>query len=80
MLDPGHDANASGELDAALDRAGVRYIDVHAVGAGTFDHPYVGNSINVIDGYGAQGYVLALSIALERLGCSECENTIHVGT
>lgn len=79
LLDPGADANVGGELDAALHRTGIPYIEVHADGAGS-EHHCVGHPLNVIDGYGAQGYVLALSIALERLGCSECENHIHVGT
>ncbi len=80
LLDPGHDARIGGELDAALHRAGVPYIEVHADATATPQHGCVGAPLNVIDGYGAQGYVLALSIALEHLGCSECENTFHVGT
>jgi 3-dehydroquinate dehydratase len=80
LLDPGPAANLNGELDAALQRSGVPYIEVHADGDGSPGHSCAGNPLNVIDGYGAQGYVLALSIALERLGCSECENNIHVGT
>lgn len=80
LLDPGPDAHVGGELDAALHRSGVPYIEVHADSTGALQHSCVGSPLNVIDGYGAQGYVLALSIALERLGCSECENNIHVGT
>ena len=80
LLDPGPDAHASAELDAALNRVGVPYIEVHADGTGSVRPRCIGTPLNVIDGYGAQGYVLALSIALERLGCTECENDIHVGT
>lgn len=80
LLDPGSASHIDGELDAALHRAGVPYIEVHADGNGSLPHSCVGTPLNVIEGYGAQGYVLALSIALERLGCSECENNIHVGT
>ncbi|UNK49028.1 type II 3-dehydroquinate dehydratase [Lysobacter sp. S4-A87] len=78
LLDPGPDAHVGGELDAALNLVGVPYIEVHADRTGSFER--VGTPLNVIDGYGAQGYVLALSIALEWLGCTECENDIHVGT
>jgi 3-dehydroquinate dehydratase len=80
LFDPGAASYLNGELDAALHRAGVPYIEVHADGTGSPQQGCVGTPLNVIDGYGAQGYVLALSIALERLGCSECENNIHVGT
>ncbi|MGO4223050.1 3-dehydroquinate dehydratase [Lysobacter sp. TAF61] len=78
LLDPGVRANANGDLDAALLRAGVPFIEVHADARSSLST--AGSPVSVIDGYGAQGYVLALSIALERLGCAECENDIHVGT
>ncbi|MFC5595668.1 hypothetical protein [Lysobacter niastensis] len=82
LLDPGVHV-PDGDLDAWLVRSGIPYIEVHAdhsqaaqaAQAAATDKP-----LSVIDGYGAQGYVLALSIALEHLGCAECENDIHVGT
>ncbi len=37
-------------------------------------------ALSVIDGYGAQGYVLALTLALDYLGCNDWENDVHVGT
>ncbi|HEY5804415.1 MAG TPA: 3-dehydroquinate dehydratase [Lysobacter sp.] len=80
LLDPGARAAVNGDdLGAALLRIRVPYIEVHADASGATDIA-IGNPVSVIDGYGAQGYVLALSIALERLGCAECENDIHVGT
>lgn len=80
LLDPGQYPGADGELDTALVRAGIPFIEVHANGSGALGNRCVFGPPNVIGGYGAQGYVLALSIALERLGCSECENDFHVGT
>ncbi|GAA5067541.1 3-dehydroquinate dehydratase [Lysobacter panacisoli] len=80
LLDPGTRAAANGELDEWLDRAGVPYIEVHADVAAPMARPAMAHPLSVIDGYGAQGYVLALSIALEHLGCAQCENDIHVGT
>jgi hypothetical protein len=34
----------------------------------------------VAQGYRAQSYTLALEMALEHLGCAECESERHVGT
>lgn len=39
-----------------------------------------GRRLAVVDGYGARSYALALEIALEQLGCAECECDVHVGT
>lgn len=80
LLDPGMRTPANGELDAWLDRTGVPYIEVHADVSAPTGRAAMAHPLSVIDGYGAQGYVLALSIALEHLGCAECENDIHVGT
>ncbi|HEY0505524.1 MAG TPA: 3-dehydroquinate dehydratase [Lysobacter sp.] len=79
LIDPRHCNGA--DVGGQLDRAGVPYIVVHP------DTPQAqarndahGHPLSVIDGYGAQGYVLALSIALEHLGCNDWENDVHVGT
>ena len=42
--------------------------------------PSTGLRLAVVDGYGARSYALALEIALEQLGCAECECDVHVGT
>lgn len=39
-----------------------------------------GHRLAVVEGYGARSYALALEIALEQLGCTECECDVHVGT
>ena len=79
LLDPRHCSGS--DLGNQLDRAGVPYIVVHP-GAGQAAHhdEAPGHPLSVIDGYGAQGYVLALSIALEHLGCNDWEDDVHVGT
>lgn len=80
LLDPGARLRGDGALDAVLDDVGVPYIEVHADGTGVDAAASSGHPFDVVGGYGAQGYVLALSIALEHLGCAECENDVHVGT
>ena len=80
LLDPGARGCGNAALDAALDDVGVPYIEVHADGSRADDTEPVGRPLDVVDGYGAQGYVLALSIALEHLGCAECENDLHPAT
>ncbi len=42
--------------------------------------PAHGQRLAVVEGYGARSYSLALEIALERIGCVECECDVHVGT
>ncbi|MEJ2788647.1 MULTISPECIES: 3-dehydroquinate dehydratase [unclassified Pseudoxanthomonas] len=58
------------------------YVEVHG---DLGEHPHVlpattGRRLAVVDGYGARSYALALEIALEQLGCAECECDVHVGT
>jgi 3-dehydroquinate dehydratase-1 len=78
LIDPGSQPLAEHDVDA-LHRLGVPYIEVHADASANGTH-LTRKPLSVVDGYGAQGYVLALSMALEYLGCAECENDIHVGT
>jgi 3-dehydroquinate dehydratase len=80
LLDPGMDAHAGPAFQDALARIGVPYIQVHAGASRPAGAVRCESCVSVIDGYGAQGYVLALAIALEHLGCVECENPVHVGT
>lgn len=80
LLDPGMHARAGNELGRCLARLAKPGIEVHARRNGTTGASSTWKPLSVIDGYGAQGFVLALSIALEYLGCAECENDVHVGT
>jgi len=80
LFDPGvHSLSRSG-IGACVSRLGTPCIEVHAGAGGPVEIASVAQALSVIDGYGAQGYVLGLSIALEYLGDAECENAIHVGT
>ncbi|HEY4581868.1 MAG TPA: type II 3-dehydroquinate dehydratase [Lysobacter sp.] len=83
LLDPGHCAQADGPLHRTLDHLQVPYIEVHddsfdrleaAIPAG------VGPRVALVNGYRAQSYTLAMSMALERLGCADSENDFNVGT
>jgi 3-dehydroquinate dehydratase-1 len=83
LVDPGPYERSDGCIARALEDLPVPYIEVHD------DHfdalearipAEVGHPLHVVQGYGAQSYVLALAIALEHLGCAECENNVHVGT
>lgn len=81
LLDPGRCARDD-SLHATLQHLPVPYIEVHpgrraSAGAG---QPQPGPRVAVIDGYQAQSYTLAMSLALETLGCAESENDVHVGT
>ncbi|MBU8978036.1 type II 3-dehydroquinate dehydratase [Lysobacter sp. MMG2] len=78
LLDPG--ARADDALGAALEEVRIPYIEVHADDVRAHAPSIGRHRLDVVDGYGAQGYLLALSIALEHLGCAECENDVHVGT
>jgi 3-dehydroquinate dehydratase len=82
LLDPGPHAHCDGRFGHALESLAMPYIEVHDDSFDALEAslaPGVGNPLNVIHGYNAQSYVLALSIALEHLGCAECENDLHVG-
>ncbi|MGY3266094.1 type II 3-dehydroquinate dehydratase [Lysobacter sp. HA35] len=82
LLDPGL-AAANGPLHRTLGHLDVPYIEVHT---DSFDRPEpvipsgAGPRVAVVNGYEAQSYTLAMSIALETLGCAECENDFAVGT
>lgn len=83
LLDPGACSRASSKLQAALKSIGVPYIEVHddVSEAPESQLPRgCGPLVAVVSGYAAQSYSLALSLALERLGCSECGYGIGVGT
>ena len=83
LLDPGRCAQASERLRDALAQLQVQYIEVHDDRYGAMD-PVIpsgnGPRAAVVNGYAAQSYVLAMWIALERIGCADCANDIHVGT
>lgn len=81
LLDPGHCASDD-RLQATLQHLAVPYIEVHP---GRHDATQArpaqaGPRVAVVDGYQAQSYSLAMSLALETLGCAESENDVHVGT
>lgn len=82
LLDPGACAN-SPRLRQVLDGVSMPYIEVHD---DSCDAPEArmqagnGHRLAVVNGYMAQSYTLALDMALEHLGCAECECDVHVGT
>lgn len=82
LLDPGACAD-SPRLRKALDEMSMPYIEVHN---DSCDAPEAlmragnGRRLAVVNGYMAQSYTLALAMALEHLGCAECECDVHVGT
>jgi 3-dehydroquinate dehydratase-1 len=81
LFDAGRAAPAA-PLRQALDGLAVPYIEVNDAGVDTPDAalPARGPRIALVQGYAAQGYTLALSLALERLGCADRGNDFNVGT
>lgn len=91
ILDPGA-CTASVRLQRQMQVLDVPYVEVHGMEvhgrqqghtppralAGDVAVPPC--RIAEVEGYGAQGYLLALSIALDHLGCGEHVNPVHVGT
>ena len=78
LLDPGTCAAGDPALQGLLERLPVPYIEVHADrGRALAD---TDARLALVDGYAAQGYTLAMSLALETLGCADCENEFNVGT
>lgn len=83
LLDPGHCARPGRALHETLQHLEVPYIEVHD---DAFDRPEpvmpegAGPRVAVVNGYAAQSYTLAMSMALERIGCADCENDFNVGT
>lgn len=83
LLDPGRCGTPSAELQHTLQHLEVPYIEVHGD-----DHDRLepvmpagaGQRLAVVNGYAAQSYTLAMSLALENLGCADSENDFNVGT
>jgi len=79
LLDPGALTDHP-LLQRAVQGLAHPYVEVHD----TLDEGSLpaatGRRLAVVDGYGARSYALALEIALEQLGCAECECDVHVGT
>lgn len=81
LLDPGTLVD-SPLLHRALQGLSHPYVEVHDAIEDEVAAlpPSPGKCLAVVNGYGARGYMLALDIALEHLGCAECECDVHVGT
>lgn len=83
LFDPGDACGEAHELRELLGNASFPFVEVHDDHFGALESPLHANAdecVAVVQGYGPQGYSLALSIALEHLGCAEAENPLHVGT
>lgn len=82
LLDPGEGAG-SARLCDTLGHLEVPYIEVHG---DSHDRPSAvipegaGTRVALVNGYAAQSYTLAMSLALESLGCADSENDFNVGT
>lgn len=82
VFDPGARVRCAAVV-AAVRRLSRPYIEAH-------DHDYpakepelddvAGHRLRVVHGYRAQSYMLAMSMALDHIGCAECELGFHVGT
>ena len=81
LLDPGSLTDHP-LLQRAVQGLAHPYVEVHdGLGEQEASFPAsTGRRLAVVDGYGARSYALALEIALEQLGCAECECDVHVGT
>jgi 3-dehydroquinate dehydratase-1 len=55
-------------------------VDTHAIGMTSAASNEADGHVASVQGYGLQGYVLALYIVLDHLGCGEWSETFHVGT
>lgn len=75
LLDPGPFCEACESDEAA--RWSVPVIEVHDAGAAPWEPSFARGAIH---GDGAQGYGLALAVALERIGCDACSRDVHAGT
>lgn len=82
LLDPGRGMPAGRALCSTLQHLQVPYIEVHGDSHDRPEPVLPGGDarVAVVNGYSAQSYTLAMSMALEQLGCPESENDIHVGT
>lgn len=82
LLDPGACAQ-SAKVQQGLKDMAMPYIEVHDDSCDAPEATMHGgnpNRLAVVNGYMAQSYTLALDMALEHLGCAECECDVHVGT
>lgn len=82
LIDPGTSLGDP-EVCDALRRCGVPYIEIHddtSIAMEPELQGAAGQRIGIVHGYMAQGYTRAMSMALEHLGCGECEFEYHVGT
>ena len=83
LLNPGRCSNGSAALQNTLNHLEVPYIEVHD---DSHDRPEpvipagAGTRLALVNGYAAQSYTLAMSLALEQLGCADSENDFNVGT
>lgn len=71
------------QVSQALRHVRVPFIEIHDDSsarpeAELRDPP--ASRIGVVHGYLAQGYTIAMSMALEHIGCAESESAVHVGT
>ena len=82
LFDPGSAPSSDDRYGHLLERLRMPCIEVHDDRAVQEpDMAAQGSRVVArIHGYGFQSYTAALNIALERLGCAECENNYHVGT
>lgn len=81
VADPGAHAGRS-MVAEAMRALRVPYIEVHDDGCDPLEPQLEGDAgrrIAVVHGYAAQGYMLAMSKALEHLGYAEREFDYHVG-
>jgi 3-dehydroquinate dehydratase-1 len=81
LLDPGT-CTGSPRLHQLLASAPLPYIEVHDDGPGQHEASLpagCGQRVAQAHGYGAHSYTLALSLALEHLGCADI-GEVHVGT
>ncbi|MDG2525389.1 3-dehydroquinate dehydratase [Stenotrophomonas sp. HITSZ_GD] len=82
VIDPGACAG-NPRLHRVLAALDYPYVEAHDDGSERPEPPLpdgLGQRIASVHGYRAQSYTLALSIALEHLGCESAPRDIHVGT
>ena len=83
IFDPGECAYHNERVRTLLNALEMPYIEAHDDDFGALEPTLAsdyGPRLTLIQGYGAQSYTVALAIALEQLGCAECENNYHTGT
>lgn len=82
LFDPGSAPCCDDRHRALLEALRMPCIEVHDDCAAHEPdiHMQTTRAVARVHGYGYQSYMQALNIALEHMGCSECENNYHVGT